>query len=55
MKPFGSDGQYRDLSCIHISQELRGQGIGGRRVDALDYDPAHVESGPCDCQLEYRL
>lgn len=26
--PLGSEGQYRDLSCIHVSEELRGRGIG---------------------------
>lgn len=26
--PLGSRGQYRDLSSLHVSQELRGQGIG---------------------------
>ena len=26
--PMGSRGQYRDLSSLHVSQELRGQGIG---------------------------
>lgn len=26
--PLGSQGQYRDLSSLHVSQEVRGQGIG---------------------------
>ncbi len=29
-EPVGSRGQYLDLSCLHVSQELRGQGIGRR-------------------------
>ena len=28
--PVGSRGQYLDLSCLHVSQDLRGQGIGRR-------------------------
>lgn len=27
-KPFGSKGQYLDLTSIHISQDMRGRGIG---------------------------
>lgn len=27
-EPFGSRRQYLDLSCIHVSEELRGSGIG---------------------------
>lgn len=27
-KPFGSQGQYRDLTALHVSQEQRGKGIG---------------------------
>lgn len=27
-KPFGSLGQYRDLTALHVSQEQRGKGIG---------------------------
>ncbi len=26
--PIGSEGQYMDLSSIHVSQDMRGQGIG---------------------------
>ena len=26
--PIGSRGQYRDLTCLHVSRELRGRGIG---------------------------
>ena len=26
--PIGSDSQYMDLSSIHVSQDMRGQGIG---------------------------
>lgn len=26
--PLGSRGQYRDMTSLHVSQELRGQGIG---------------------------
>lgn len=28
--PFGGNKEYLDLSCIHVSQELRGAGIGRR-------------------------
>ena len=27
-KPFGSRKQYLDLSCIHVSEDLRGNGVG---------------------------
>ena len=27
-EPMGSRGQYRDLTCIHVSEELRGSGAG---------------------------
>lgn len=27
---FGSRRQYLDLSCIHVSEDMRGRGIGGR-------------------------
>jgi len=27
-RPIGSDSQYLDLSSIHVSQDMRGQGIG---------------------------
>ncbi len=29
-EPFGKRGNYRDLSCIHVSEEMRGGGIGRR-------------------------
>ena len=29
-KPVGSKGQYRDLTSLHVSEELRGAGIGRR-------------------------
>ncbi len=29
-KPIGSRGQYLDLSCMHVSQDMRGRGIGKR-------------------------
>lgn len=27
-KPLGSRNQYRDLTCIHVSEDMRGRGIG---------------------------
>lgn len=27
---FGSSGQYLELSCIHVTEELRGKGVGKR-------------------------
>lgn len=39
-----------DLASIHISQELRGQGVGAA---LLQQD--HVEREPFDRQLEYKL
>lgn len=27
-EPLGSKGQYLDLSCIHVSEDMRGQGMG---------------------------
>ena len=85
--PLGKDGAYRDLSSLHVSQELRGRGIGRRLfklarefareqgaqklyisahsavetqafyramgcTEAQEYDPAHAQKEPCDCQLE---
>lgn len=85
--PLGKDGIYRDLSSLHVSQELRGRGIGRRLfklarefareqgaqklyisahsavetqafyramgcTEAQEYDPAHAQKEPCDCQLE---
>ncbi|MBO5277955.1 MAG: GNAT family N-acetyltransferase [Lachnospiraceae bacterium] len=29
-QPLGSENQYLDLSCIHVSEDMRGQGIGTR-------------------------
>ena len=29
-RPFGRDGEYRDLCELHVSRELRGRGIGRR-------------------------
>ncbi len=86
-QPFGRAGDYLDLSSLHVSEELRGQGIGrtlflaakawarakgaGKLyisahsavesqafyramgcVEALEYNRAHVEQEPYDCQLE---
>lgn len=31
---FGGENRYLDLSCIHVSQDLRGQGIGRMLFDA---------------------
>lgn len=85
--PIGSRQQYMDLSSIHVSQDMRGQGIGkelfllAKRfarqrnkeklyisahsavesqafykamgcVEAEEYNTAHVEKEPYDCQLE---
>ena len=87
---FGSRNQYMDLSCIHVSEDMRGKGIGrmlfGKAkefavehgaeklyisahsavesqsfyqamgcVEAEEYNAAHVEKEPCDCQLECKL
>ena len=35
--PLGSHGQYRDLTSLHVSQELRGNGLG-RRLFGLAAD-----------------
>ncbi len=86
----GREQEYMDLSSIHISEDVRGQGIGKRLflaakdwarekgagklyisahsavesqafyramgcVEALEYQQAHVEKEPFDCQLECRL
>ncbi|MCI8464764.1 MAG: GNAT family N-acetyltransferase [Lachnospiraceae bacterium] len=86
----GSCLQYMDLSSIHISQDVRGQGIGRQLFsmaknfakkrnakklyisahsavetqafyramgckEAEEYDQAHVEKEPYDCQLECEL
>lgn len=85
---FGSENQYLDLTSIHISEDMRRNGIGkalflaaGRWageqgakklyisahsavesqafyramgcVEAAEYQRAHVEAEPYDCQLEY--
>lgn len=87
---FGRQKTYLDLSSIHVSEDLRGQGIGkvlflsakewakkkgaGKLyisahsavetqafyksmgcVEAEEYNQKHVESEPCDCQLECEL
>lgn len=39
---FGATAKYMDLSNIHISQDMRRQGIGKELA----------EKEPCDCQLE---
>lgn len=86
-KPFGGEHRYLDLSSIHVSEDMRGKGIGtalfhaakewakvhGARklyisahsavesqafyhkmgcVEAAEYNQAHVEAEPYDCQLE---
>lgn len=38
--PLGSRGQYLDLSSLHVSQEMRGQGIG-RKLFAMAKEFAH--------------
>lgn len=87
---FGKSQEYMDLSSIHVSEEMRGYGIGknlfqlaatwaknnGAKklyisahsavesqafyramgcVEAMEYNKAHVEQEPYDCQLEYCL
>lgn len=87
---FGGDNCYLDLSCIHVSEDMRGRGIGKVLfhaaaewaknhgadklyisshsavetqafyhamgcVEAEEYNQAHVEREPFDCQLEYVL
>lgn len=42
--PLGSRGQYRDLTCLHVSQELRGNGLGRRLFD-LAADWARQQGG----------
>lgn len=89
-KAFGSACRYMDLSCIHVSRDMRHQGIGrelfGRAkrfakernadrlyisahsavesqafyramgcVEAREYNQAHVQKEPFDCQLECAL
>lgn len=38
--PLGSRGQYRDLSSLHVSRELRGQGMG-KKLFTLAAGAAH--------------
>jgi len=87
---FGSACRYMDLSCIHVSRDMRHQGIGralfdrAKRfaraknadklyisahsavesqafyramgcVEAREYNQAHVQKEPFDCQLECAL
>lgn len=87
---FGGENRYLDLSCIHVSKDMRGMGIGkelfrsakawAKRhgaaklyisahsavesqrfyqavgcVEAREYNKAHVEKEPFDCQLECML
>lgn len=84
---FGGANKYLDLTSLHVSEELRGSGIGsslfrlaeewarekGARklyisahsavesqafykkmgcVEAREYNPAHTDAEPFDCQLE---
>ena len=86
----GSDKEYLDLSSLHVSEDMRGKGIGkvlfqmastwarekGAKklyisahssvetqgfyrslgcVEAKEYNQAHVDREPYDCQLEYLL
>lgn len=88
--PVGSSFQYMDLSSIHVSQDMRGHGIGrelfsmaknfARKnnvkklyisahsavesqafykamgcTEAKEYNAAHVEREPYDCQLECQV
>ena len=67
---FGSEGQYLDLSALHVSEDLRRSGVGralflaaadwarrqgARCVDAAETNRQHVEAEPFDRQLEYLL
>ena len=89
-QPMGSQGQYLDLSSLHVSQDCRRQGIGRQLfdracawarargaqklylsahsalesqrfyramgcVEAEEYQQAHVEREPFDCQMEIAL
>lgn len=84
---FGTARQYLDLTNLHVSEEMRGRGIGKTLfcaakawarehsakklyisahsaaetqafyqkmgcVEAREYNPAHVQKEPFDCQLE---
>ncbi len=42
--PLGSGGQYRDLTSLHVSRELRGQGMG-KKLFALAADAARRMGG----------
>lgn len=87
---FGGDNKYLDLSSIHVSEDMRGKGIGRKLfseikakakemgakklyisshsavesqrfyqamgcVEAKEYNVAHAEKEPFDCQLECLL
>ena len=87
---FGGDNKYLDLSSIHVSEDMRGKGIGRKLfseikakaketgakklyisshsavesqrfyqamgcVEAKEYNAAHAEKEPFDCQLECEL
>ncbi len=52
--PLGSRGQYREMSCLHISREFRGQGIGRKLFDyakafarELGGEKLYISSHPC--------
>ncbi|MBG0785398.1 MAG: GNAT family N-acetyltransferase [Anaerolineaceae bacterium] len=86
-KLFGKNKGYLDLTSLHVSEDVRGKGIGkalfrlskawamehGAQklyisahssvetqafykamgcVEAVEYNEAHVEAEPCDCQME---
>ncbi len=88
--PIGKNGDYLDLTSLHVSAALRGQGVGRQLFrlaagwartkkakklyisahsavetqafykamgcrEAAEYNPAHVEREPADCQLEFEL
>lgn len=49
--PLGKAGDYRDLTCLHVSAELRGRGIGrellpGRRSGPVRTAEKAVSVGP---------
>lgn len=89
-QPIGRNKEYMDLTSIHVSEDMRGRGIGkelflaakswakahgGQKlyisahsavesqafyrrmgcVEAQEYNAAHSEAEPCDCQLECAL
>ncbi len=52
--PLGSRGQYREMSCLHVSEELRGQGMGRDLftyakafVRELGGEKLYISSHPC--------